>query len=78
MIETILEIDFEELKMLYERAKKPLNIDVSAMEKINALNIDKLPIEAIKEYIKLGEEIISNNKYAIVTMAGGQRYKTRA
>jgi hypothetical protein len=47
------------------------------MEKIHALNKEKLPNEVVEEYIKLGEEIISSGKYAVVTMAGGQRHKIR-
>ena len=38
---------------------------------------DALTKEEREKYEKIGEKIIKEGKYAVVTMAGGQRNKTR-
>ena len=73
----ILSIDFEELKELYERAKMPLDIDTSILEPCDAINPNRLTKRLIDSYIKEGVEIITNNKFAVVTMAGGQGTRLR-
>ncbi|MBR2290084.1 MAG: UTP--glucose-1-phosphate uridylyltransferase [Clostridia bacterium] len=70
-------IDFEQIAKLYETTKK-LNEGLEKAENNSLIEpikcTDKYNIE--KEYAekltKVGEEIIRNGKYAVVTMAGGQ------
>ena len=77
IIEKILAIDFDELKSLYEMAQKPLDIDISILEPVNALKKEKLSAETIASYCDLGIDVVSKNKYAVVTMAGGQGTRLR-
>lgn len=70
----IKKINFEELKMLYDISKSNnvSKVESSTIECIKY--IDKNNIEkGFKDKLKnIGEEIIKNNNYAVVTMAGGQ------
>ena len=76
MINQILSIDFEELDELYELTGKPIDIEVSELEPITAINPDRLSRKELKEYIEIGRQIVRDRKLAVVTMAGGQRNKT--
>lgn len=71
LIEQILKIDFNQLKNLYNQAtcKKEFKNDI--IEPI------KCTEKVEDEIINIGEDIIRKGKYAVVTMAGGQRNKTR-
>lgn len=78
IINQVLEIDLDELEKLYKkvqrgRVKKDYNIT-----KIESVVKEKLSEEESKEYINLGEEVLKSNKYAVVTMAGGQGTRLRA
>ena len=67
----VLEIDFDETKYLYEnREKKDDNI--KNIEPIGYIDKNKISEEEKEELSKIGENIIKNEKYAVVTMAGGQ------
>lgn len=64
----------------YEQCEQNENIkpaENNIIEEIEYIDINKLSKEEIEYYEKIGEEIITQGKYAIVTMAGGQRNKTR-
>lgn len=76
MAEQILSIDFEELNELYELTGKPIDIEVSELEPIAAMNPDKLSRKELIEYIEIGRQVVREKKLAVVTMAGGQRNKT--
>lgn len=68
----VLKINFEELNKLYDKAIKNEKVRNSKIEPIPYIEKDKLS-EGEKEYYKkIGENIIKNNEYAVVTMAGGQ------
>ena len=77
IIDKILSIDFTELENLYEMAQKPLDIDISILEPVNALKKEKLSAETIASYYETGTEVILKNKFAVVTMAGGQGTRLR-
>jgi len=47
------------------------------IENIEYIDESKLNKEEKEYFEKIGENIIRNGKYAVVTMAGGQRNKTR-
>lgn len=65
----------------YENIKELLEEYLNNENKNEEINIENLPYtdenkleENEKQYyIKIGEKIISERKYAVVTMAGGQR-----
>lgn len=68
----IIELDFEKIDKLYNELTKREKIGINNIEEIVALNKEKLSEEELDKYKKLGEEIIKNNSYALVTMSGGQ------
>ena len=74
LIEQINEIDFEQLKRLYNTSKKSneeLNQNCK-IEHSSYVDYSKLSDERYKELKEIGEDIIKNGHYAVVTMAGGQ------
>ena len=71
LLEQILKTDFELLNKIYEDVNK----EKSTEDKITPISYtdkSKLTEEQLEQYRKKGEEAIRENKYAIVTMAGGQ------
>lgn len=73
--EQILNIDFAQLQNLYSKADEKLQH--GKLEPVKAINPDKMPTEKIEEYIKNGEEVVKNNKFAVAIMAGGQGTRLR-
>lgn len=71
-IEQINEIDFEEVNNLYNLTKQNHTINDSKIEPINYIDSEKLGKDQKEATRKIGENIIRNNQYAVVTMAGGQ------
>ena len=67
----IINTNFEEMDYLYtnlnKNTKKP-----EIIEPIDFYDKNKMNEEELNVYQKLGEEVVKNNKYAVVTMAGGQ------
>ena len=72
LINQILDIDFEELTKLYEKTKTKEQNPKSEVKPIDCIDKDKLSNAEIEELKKMGLNIINQNKYAVVTMAGGQ------
>ena len=70
LIEQINKIDFQQIMELY--TKKEIEIKENKIENISYLDKSKLSKEQIEEFDNLGEMIIKNGEYAVVTMAGGQ------
>lgn len=70
--EQIINLDFEQIDNLYNELSKKEKVGLDNIEEIVALNKDKLSQEELEDYNMLGEEIIKNNQYALVTMSGGQ------
>lgn len=68
----ILNIDFEQINRLYKKANEKPDILDKKIEHIKYIDKNKLTEEALNKYTQLGEKIIKNNQYAVVTMAGGQ------
>ena len=71
-VSEVLKINFEELNKLYDKAIKNEKVKNSKIEPIPYIEKDKLSEERKQYYKKIGENIIRNNEYAVVTMAGGQ------
>lgn len=72
LIEQINNIDFHQIMELYDNTKKSIEIKESKIESIQYMDKAKLTKEIREEFDRLGENVIKNNQYAVVTMAGGQ------
>ncbi len=68
----IIDLDFEQLNRLYNMAKAKPEILEKKIEHIKYVDKNKLSEEDKNTYTQIGEKIIKNNEYAVVTMAGGQ------
>ena len=77
LLNQILEIDFKIMKELYENTKKPIKVSNDKIEPIEYIDKEKLTQEEKDKYQQIGEEIITSGRYAVATMAGGQRNKIR-
>ena len=72
LIEQINKIDFHQMMELYQNTKKEIKFKEGKIEPVPYLDKAKLTKEQREEFDKLGEEVVKNNQYAVVTMAGGQ------
>lgn len=72
IINQVLSIDFEQIKKLYENTKKIVSFDDDRIEPIDYVDKEKLLKEEYEKYNLIGENVIKDGKYAVVTMAGGQ------
>ena len=70
--EQLSTIDFKQMKMLYEETKITKNEDkkITPIDYVDKENMDSLKKQ---EAILIGEKVIKNDKYAVVTMAGRTR-----
>ena len=72
LIEQINKIDFHQMMELYQNTKKEIKFKEGKIEPVPYLDKAKLTKDQREEFDELGEEIVKNNQYAVVTMAGGQ------
>ena len=72
LIEQINKIDFHQMMELYQNTKKEIKFKECKIEPVPYLDKAKLTKDQREEFDELGEEIVKNNQYAVVTMAGGQ------
>ncbi len=77
LIENILDTNFEQMQKLYNNININKKIN-NKIEPISYINKNKLSKEERNYYENIGSKLIENSKYAVVTMAGGQRNQTRA
>ena len=77
LINQVLNIDFDELKELYEKVFEDLYVDLEELKPITGINPEKLSKKEIKNYENIGTQIIKDNKFAVATMAGGQGTRLR-
>ena len=77
IVNQVLNIDFKELKELYEKTFEDIYVDLEELYPIEAVNPEKLSITELESYKITGIDIIKNNKFAVVTMAGGQGTRLR-
>jgi len=78
LINQVLNIDFEELKELYEKTFENIYVDLEELHPITGVNPDRLSNEELESYKKVGIDIIKSNKFAVATMAGGQGTRLRS
>ena len=74
LIKQIENINFEELKELYKISKRDKDkaIESKFIEHVKFVDKYKMSDEDFNNYKTVGENIIKNGEYAVVTMAGGQ------
>jgi len=77
IINQVLEIDLEELKELYNKVKRGIVKKDFKVTPIHAIEKDGLSENEKQKYLKIGENILRNNKYAVLTLAGGQGTRLR-
>jgi len=77
LINQVLNIDFEELKELYDKTFEDLYVDLEVLHPIAGVNPNRLTKEELESYEKTGTDIIKSNKFAVATMAGGQGTRLR-
>lgn len=78
LLEQIEDIDFDQMKKLYESTKSEHDVGSDKIEPISYVNQFKLSQEERDGYKKVGEETIRAGKLGFITMAGGQRNKAWA
>lgn len=71
-LDSILTIDFNQIKTLYENSKEKPSFMDSKIEPIDYTDKSKLSKEEYEKYKAIGEKKIKEGKLAVVTMAGGQ------
>ena len=72
LIKQINNIDFQQLTELYQNTRKNIEIKENKIETIKYLDKEKIEKNDKDNFDELGEKIIREGKYAVVTMAGGQ------
>ena len=72
LIKQIQQIDFHQIMELYNNTKKEIEFKESKIEPLKYLDKEKLTESQRKKFEELGEGIVRQGKYAVVTMAGGQ------
>ena len=72
LLDQISRIDLHQIMELYDNTKKEIEIKENKIESIPYLDKEKLTKNQLEDFNHLGEEVIRNGEYAVVTMAGGQ------
>lgn len=73
LIEQINKIDFDQIDELYHNTKqRKFEEKENKIEAIDYIDKEKLDKETKKKLEELGENVLINGQYAVVTMAGGQ------
>ena len=72
LIDQINNIDLHQISELYDNAKKEIELKENKIEPIKYLDKQKMDEKTKLKLSELGEKIIRNGEYAVVTMAGGQ------
>jgi len=76
LVEQVLTLDFEKVEQCKEKIGKQVQNEKEQIENIPYKDEKKLTQEEKSQYEAMGKEVIAKGKYAVVTMAGGQRNKT--
>lgn len=72
LLNQICSINFDEIFNLYEASKVDEQIPENLIKPIPYIDKKQLSKSKILDYMKIGEDIIINNEFAVVTLAGGQ------
>ena len=76
LIEQVFHLDFEKIEICKEKIEEKI-FESNNIESISYVDGNELTKEEKEEYEQIGNSIIKQGKYAVVTMAGGQRNKVR-
>ena len=76
LINQVLSIDFEQIELVKNEIGKKKKFSNDVIENIHYVDPSKISEDMLQHYKEIGENIISEGHYAVVTMAGGQRNKT--
>lgn len=76
LIEQILNMNFDKIEDCKQKIGIEEQLKNDKIENISYIDGNKLTKEERDYYESIGKDIISKGKYAVVTMAGGQRNKT--
>ena len=68
-------IDFRQIKNLYENSLKNQPFSMDTISPIPYFNSLEMSEQEKQNYTKTGEEVIKKRKVAVISMAGGQRNK---
>lgn len=71
LLDKILSFDLEQLKNIYEALKHDKHLEYE-IEPTKFEDKSKISDEDKSKYEKIGEKVISEGKFAVITMAGGQ------
>ena len=72
LVNQILEIHFKEIIDLYEKSMVNTTIDKKDISPLQYIDKENLSEDEKNNFIKIGENVIKNHSFAVVTMAGGQ------
>ncbi len=73
LVEQILNIDFNKIEKCMQKIGKEEQYKDEKIENISYIDGNKLSNKEKMHYENIGRNVISKGKYAVVTMAGGQR-----
>lgn len=76
LIDQILSIDFRQIELVKSEIGKEKEFSNDVIENIHYTDPSKISEDMLQHYKEIGENIIIEGHYAVVTMAGGQRNKT--
>ena len=71
-LNSLLTINYQQVKTLYEKCKEKPEFSNSKIEPIEFVDKAALSDKEKEKYAKIGAKVISDGKLAVVTMAGGQ------
>ena len=77
LIEQSLAINFEQIEEIKKEIGKQKEYTNDTIESVTSIDLNNIKKEEKENYEKIGEKVIRDGKYAVVTMAGGQRNKIR-
>ncbi|MBR2787100.1 MAG: UTP--glucose-1-phosphate uridylyltransferase [Clostridia bacterium] len=72
LVEQVVNLNIEQVVDLYNNLSQTFEIGNKKIERISAIDVDKLSEKEFTSYKNKGIDIIKDKKYAVVTMAGGQ------
>ena len=72
LLNQILSIDFEQIFNLYDNSMKQEKLAPNELSPLEYFIKNDFSSEEFLYYSEIGEELIKNNNFAVVTMAGGQ------
>lgn len=77
LIAQVMDINFEEITNLYNNVQTKKEKKCSDIKPINTIIKNNIGEEEKNNYIQIGEKVLKNNIFAVVTMAGGQGTRLR-